>query len=259
MELYQVDAFAENLFEGNPAAVCLLNEWISEETMQNIAAENNLAETAFLVQSDKGYEIRWFTPTTEVDLCGHATLASAHVLYFELNYQGDEIQFTSRNKGMLTVQKSKHGLTLNFPADKIKELELEPRFESVTNHIPNRVFQGSTDWMLIFETESEIRGIEVNEAKLLALGGRGLIVTARGMQSDFVSRFFAPQVGISEDPVTGSAHTTLTPFWAKELKKEKLTARQVSKRGGKLICELKNDRIEITGKTKLYLKGNINI
>lgn len=258
-KIYQIDAFAEKLFAGNPAAVCPLEKWIDDETMQKIAAENNLAETAFTVPVENGFEIRWFTPTVEVDLCGHATLASAFVL---INFEGfteNKINFFSKNSGTLTVTKNGDLFTLNFPSDSLQKVENLSQFKNCFAHQPIEAYQGKTDYLLIFENESQIINIKPNFSEIAKINARGIIVSSKSENYDFVSRFFGPNCGVEEDPVTGSAHTTLTPFWAEKLGKTKLKAKQISERGGILECELKNDRILISGSCKTYLIGEIFI
>lgn len=258
-KIYQIDAFADVLFSGNPAAVCPLDNWLDADIMQKIAAENNLAETAFTVPVENGFEIRWFTPTVEVDLCGHATLASAFVL---INFEGftdDKINFFSKNSGTLTVTKNGDLFTLNFPSDSLQKIENLSQFKNCFAHQPIEAYQGKTDYLLIFENESQIVNMKPNFSEIAKINARGIIVSSISENFDFVSRFFGPNCGVNEDPVTGSAHTTLTPFWAEKLGKTKLTAKQISKRGGVLECELKNDRILISGKCKTYLKGEIFI
>lgn len=257
--IYQIDAFAEKLFTGNPAAVCPLIHWLNDETMQKIAAENNLAETAFTVPVENGYEIRWFTPEVEVDLCGHATLASAFVLMNFEGFLGEEINFFSRNSGTLTVTKNGDFLTLNFPKDTLQKVEDLSIFEKCFAFQPTEAYRGKTDYLLIFENELQIQNIEPKISEITKIEARGIIVSSKSDNYDFISRFFGPNCGVNEDPVTGSAHTTLTPFWAENLGKTKLIAKQISKRGGVLECELKNDRILISGKCKTYLKGEIFI
>ena len=256
--IFQVDAFAEALFQGNPAAVIPLEEWLPDKLMQSIAMENNLSETAFFVPTKAGFEIRWFTPKAEVDLCGHATLATAHVIFSEAYYPKEKISFGSRS-GLLKVKKDNDLLQLNFPADVVRQVE-EPK--DVTNAVglmPAECFQGKTDYLLVYQTEKEIRELLPDFSALAKTTARGIIVTAPGNQCDFVSRFFAPGVGIDEDPVTGSAHTTLTSFWAERIGKKDLSAQQVSARGGKLECTLKDDRVLISGRAKTYLHGEIYI
>ena len=256
-KIYQVDAFAKDLFSGNPAAVCPLEQWIDTKLMQKIASENNLAETAFYVKQGDKYEIRWFTPAVEVDLCGHATLAAAFVLFNYENHKEDTIHFYSRRSGELAVKNNNPLLTLNFPTDVFENIEPGEDITAGFNIKPKQAFKGKTDYMLIFENEDEIRNITPNLDAISKLEGRGVIVTAKGNEVDFVSRFFAPQSGINEDSVTGSAHTTLTPFWAKVLNKKELTAIQLSARVGYLTCKYLGDRVEINGECKLYLSGEI--
>jgi len=256
MKLFIVDAFAEKLFSGNPAAVCPLNEWLPDELMQEIAAENNLAETAFVVNEKDGYRIRWFTPAVEVDLCGHATLAAAHVLFHHLATGSNELSFQSRS-GLLTVTKNDDLLTLNFPADPMSEIPITTGHTNCFNSKPLSAYKGKTDFMFVFSSEDEIENMQPDMNAIAKLDARGVIITAHGKETDFVSRFFAPQSGIDEDPVTGSAHTGLTPYWSQKLGKTKLSAIQLSKRKGKLLCELKGDRVLISGKAITYLTGNI--
>lgn len=258
-KIYQIDAFADKVFTGNPAAVCPLNQWLSDELMLKIAAENNLAETAFYVRSDDEYQIRWFTPKVEVDLCGHATLASAFVLFNYENHQRNTIRFYSPRSGQLTVSKQDDFLTLDFPTDHFLPVELTNEILDCFDQKPKSAFKGKTDFMVVFDTEKQIQNLKPAFDKIAVLQGRGLIVTAKGDTTDFVSRFFAPQVGVPEDPVTGSAHTTLTPYWAKRLNKVDLTATQLSERRGFLKCSHAGERVHISGQAKLYMKGEINI
>lgn len=260
IKIYQIDAFTDVLFKGNPAAVCVLNKWLDEETMQNIAAENNLAETAFSVKNNNIYEIRWFTPAIEVDLCGHATLATAFVLFKHYGILSDKINFHSKWSGALSVEKSDNGiLTLDFPADTMTEVEPIDELNQAIGKTPVKTLKGKTDFMLVYSNQKEIEEIIPDFGILAKFDGRGVIVTAKGDACDFVSRFFAPQSGINEDPVTGSAHTSLTPYWSKALNKNKLSARQLSKRGGSLICEMSGDRVKISGNAVKYMIGEINI
>lgn len=256
MKIYQVDAFARELFQGNPAAVVPLEAWLPDRRMQQIAMENNLAETAFFAREGSDFRIRWFTPSTEVDLCGHATLASAFVLYHFIGYDEDSIRFHSRS-GMLTVIRKGQALTLDFPADQLREVELSSVLTAGLHPRPVKAYQGRTDYMLIYEREQDILDLRVDLAAIARIATRGVIVTAPGNEVDMVSRFFAPQSGIDEDPVTGSAHTTLTPYWAGVLGKTKLTAIQLSSRRGWLECELKDDRVLITGMARPYLQGEL--
>ena len=258
-KIYQVDAFADSLFAGNPAAVCVLDEWMSEETMQSIAMENNLAETAFIVKETPGYHIRWFTPETEVALCGHATLAAAFVLFRYYDFEEDTIPFYSEKSGPLPVEKGQDGiLTLDFPADIAVEAPPVPLLIEAMGKTPGICLKGRTDYLLIYPAERDIRSLNPNLFLLNQVEARGIIASAPGDEVDFVSRFFAPQSGVGEDPVTGSAHTTLTPYWAKILGKNNLEAQQLSKRGGSLSCELRGDRVRISGRVVPYLTGKID-
>ncbi len=258
IKIYQIDAFADKIFSGNPAAVCPLDYWLPDETLQNIAMENNQAETAFYVNEKEGLRIRWFTPTVEVDLCGHATMATAFVLFHHENYVGDKITFNSRS-GPLTVTKSGDILTLNFPVDTLVEVQAIPTLEQGLGVKPLKTFKGKTDYMLVFENEDQVKNMKPDFKLIATVEARGIIVTAKGNLVDFVSRFFGPQSGGDEDPVTGSAHTSLSPYWAKVLNKTEFTALQLSKRQGKLKCKLLGDRVEISGTAKSYLTGTISI
>jgi PhzF family phenazine biosynthesis protein len=259
MKLYQVDAFTSELFGGNPAAVCPLKEWIEDELMQKIAMENNLAETAFYVQKGDVFELRWFTPTLEVDLCGHATLAAAHVLFEFEGFTGSEIEFLSPRSGKLTVRKDDGLLTLNFPVDSYAETLLTEPLRDCLDIAPYKAYKGKTDYMLVYKTEEEVSRVKPDFNKMMKISARGIIITAPGNEVDFVSRFFAPQSGVNEDPVTGSAHTTLTPYWATRMGKNELTALQLSERRGELKCKYLVDRVEISGKARAYLRGEILI
>lgn len=258
-KLYQVDAFTDTLFSGNPAAVCPLTEWLSDDLLQKIAMENNLAETAFYVRQGDRYEIRWFTPRVEVDLCGHATLAAAFILFHCEGHTGVAIHFYSPRSGLLQVSRSSDGLTLDFPVDVFHDIPVSEAIADCFDRRPLEAYKGKTDYMLVYEKESDIRDIRPKFEAIAALQGRGVIITAQGDQVDFVSRFFAPQSGIMEDPVTGSAHTTLTPYWSGKLNKTALTAIQLSERKGYLQCKLLGNRVGIKGQAKLYLSGEIYI
>lgn len=258
-KIYQVDAFTNQIFGGNSAAVCPLEQWLSDDIMQKIAMENNLAETAFYVKKGEQYEIRWFTPAIEVDLCGHATLATAFILFNYEEYLGDTIHFHSPRSGSLTVTRNGDLLIMNFPSDVFESIELTDDLTAGFNIKPSLAFKGKTDYLLIYDTEDEIKHLSPNLEIISKLGGRGVIVSAKGDKVDFVSRFFAPQSGINEDPVTGSAHTTLTHFWAEVLDKKELTAVQLSERIGYLNCKYLNDRVEISGRCKLYMSGVIQM
>lgn len=258
LTLFQADAFTDKLFGGNPAAVCPLEQWLSDEQMQQIAMENNLSETAFFVANNDGFDLRWFTPAVEVDLCGHATLATAHILFEEMGYAKPEIAFYTKS-GKLTVSREGDRLMMDFPADRMqKDHGPAVLFQALgINRVPE-VFR-SDDYMVVLESEEQVAGLDPDFRMLNEVDARGIIVTAPGDECDFVSRFFAPQSGIDEDPVTGSAHTKTTPYWAAKLDKEELEARQISERGGKLTCRLKGDRVEILGHARTYLKGEISI
>jgi PhzF family phenazine biosynthesis protein len=256
-KIYQVDAFADEVFKGNPAAVCPLKKWLADDVLQKIAMENNLSETAFYIRHEDGYQIRWFTPTVEVDLCGHATLATAYVLFQQEGHQGNTITFYTLRSGVLSVQKDGNRLSMNFPADHTEAIELTQDIKTCFNISPVAVLKGKDDFLLVYEDESSIKKLIPDLSAIKALPCRGLIVTARGRQTDFVSRFFAPAVGVNEDPVTGSAHTTLIPYWARKLGKDTLTASQLSARTGFLKCLYLGERVVISGQCKLYLSGNI--
>ncbi len=255
--LYQVDAFTDTLFHGNPAGVIILDHPLDKHLMQHIAMENNLSETAFAVKNADYYDIRWFTPATEVDLCGHATLATAHVLFTHLHHPTKEICFKSRHHGILKVRKEGAVLTLDFPADTIRKATPPQGLIRSIGSKPTEIWKGKTDYLLVYPTEQDIRDMTPDFALLKNVEVRGTIITAPGKKTDFVSRFFAPKVGVNEDPVTGSAHTTLTRYWAQRLNKKELTATQLSKRQGSLRCRLVNDRVHISGKATTYLIGEL--
>ena len=257
--IYQVDAFTDQLFGGNPAAICPLKEWLPAPLMQKIAAENNLAETAFFVPLKDGFELRWFTPELEIDLCGHATLASAHVIFSQLGFKENQIKFFTQKAGTLTVTHSADLYTLDFPSRVPQACEIpDGLIEAIGGGMPKEVLR-SRDYMLVYESEEEIRGLIPDFNALAKIDALGIIVTAPGNNSDFVSRFFAPSAGINEDSVTGSAHCNLIPYWAGKLAKNKLHAYQVSNRLGELWCELNGERILMSGKAVTYLKGEIFI
>jgi PhzF family phenazine biosynthesis protein len=259
LRIYQIDAFAEKTFEGNPAAVIPLSgEWLDESFMRKIAMENNLSETAFYLFKNNRYHIRWFTPSVEVDLCGHATLATAHVLFVHEQYEGDSITFDSRS-GPLRVQRDGGYLTMDFPVDRPERVKSSEELLGCFDLSPIEILRGKTDYMFIYETEGQIRNIQFDLQKIQEIQSRGIIITARGERTDFVSRFFAPQSGIDEDPVTGSAHTTLTPYWSEILGKRELTAAQLSARGGHLKCCNRGDRVEISGRSVTYMRGELEI
>ncbi|MGE5315244.1 MAG: PhzF family phenazine biosynthesis protein [Acidobacteriota bacterium] len=257
--LYQVDAFTGTLFGGNPAAVCLLDRMLPDRTMQQIASENNLSETAFVTKEDGRFHIRWFTPVSEVDLCGHATLGASHVLFTHQEGNGSRIEYRSRS-GMLAASLIGEKIMLDFPADAISKSELPAGLaDALGAQMPQEVYKGRTDYMLVYGSEADILAMEPDFHRLKQLPCRGIIVTAEGSDCDFVSRFFAPLEGINEDPVTGSAHTTLAPYWAGRLGKNRFTARQLSKRRGELAVQLRGDRVEIAGSAVTYMIGTITL
>ncbi|HNS73253.1 MAG TPA: PhzF family phenazine biosynthesis protein [bacterium] len=257
--LYQIDAFTSKIFAGNPAAVCLLDEWLEEPLMQSIAAENNLSETAFLVESGRECEIRWFTPATEVALCGHATLASAFVELCCRAWPSESIHFKTRQAGPLIVARKGDLLEMNFPARPPQTRETPSGLGEILGVKPLQVFSSEEDLLVVVEDEKAVLQARPDFAALLKLESRGIIITAPGSRSDFVSRFFCPAVGVPEDPVTGSAHCVLIPYWSAVLGKKELHALQISKRGGELWCRDEGDRVRISGRAALYLEGTIVI
>ena len=256
--VFVVDAFASNPFEGNPAAICPLAEWLPDGLMQQIAMENNLSETAFTVPYEDAWQIRWFTPTVEVDLCGHATLAAAHVFYTMLGHTDPAIRFFSKS-GWLTVYRSAEGLTLDFPADHATPVEMDEQIIRGLGIRPVSLWKGTYDYMAVLENEQQVRELRPDFSILASIKARGILVTARGEQIDFVSRCFFPPAGVNEDPVTGSAHCLLTPFWGHHLNRTRMDAVQLSDRKGYLRCEWKGDRVWMTGSARIYLKGEIFI
>jgi len=257
--LYQIDAFAEGPFTGNPAAVCPLEAWLPEPVMQQIAAENNLSETAFFVPEGEGYRLRWFTPTTEVDLCGHATLASAFVVFRWLKPERSEVTFATQQAGLLTVTRDGDLLALDFPARPPMLCPLPPGLEQALGRPPVAVL-AARDYLAVYDTADQIAALTPDFVAIAALDRFAVIATAPGTgATDFVSRFFAPARGVDEDPVTGSAHCTLIPYWAERLGKSRLEARQLSRRGGALSCAMRSDRVTIAGRALLYLEGIITI
>jgi predicted PhzF superfamily epimerase YddE/YHI9 len=254
---YQVDAFASRVFTGNPAGVCLLADWLPDEVLQAIAAENNLAETAFVVQREGRYDLRWCTPTMEVDLCGHATLAPAHVIFEHLGCREDVIRFDTRS-GELTVTRDGDLFTLDFPARPAVPCEAPPQLLAGLGRRPQSTAK-ARDYLAVFASEQEVAELQPDMAALAQLDSLGIIATAPGSTCDFVSRFFAPQAGIPEDPVTGSAHSTLIPYWSARLGKQRLFARQISARGGELFCEDRGSRVGIGGRAVTYSTGFIRL
>lgn len=252
---YQVDAFASQPFEGNPAAVCPLQSWLEDRLLQNIASENNLSETAYFVPSDSGFELRWFTPKAEVDLCGHATLAAAHVLFEHLAYTAATVTFTTRS-GELRVTRDGADLCMDFPVSRPMPCAPPQHLIDGIGRQPTETL-AADDYIAVLADEAAVRTIEPNPVALEQLDLRGVIMTAPGNGFDFVSRFFAPKYGIPEDPVTGSAHCALTPYWAKRLGHDHLTAAQVSTRGGTIRCELQGERVTLAGSAVTVMEAEL--
>ena len=259
LPLYWVDAFTRQAFAGNPAAVVPLTDWLPDALMQQIAFENGLAETAFFVRTGPGrHHLRWFTPAVEVDLCGHATLATGHILFNELGQPGNLVTFDTRS-GPLTVRRLEQGLLeMDFPARPAAAAPAPPEIIRGLGATPEFVGK-ARDYLCVFPTEEQVRALNPDFATLGRLDVVGIIATAPGRDCDFVSRFFAPRVGIPEDPVTGSTHCTLVPYWAQRLGKNSLHARQISPRGGELFCTLAGDRVQVAGRAVLYLRGEITV
>lgn len=258
LELFQVDAFTNKVFGGNPAAVCPLDEWLPDSTLQNIAIENNLSETAYFVKEGDAFHLRWFTPGGEVDLCGHATLATAYTLFNELGYPDKTITFTGRS-GNLYVHRTENGMTMDFPLWPRKKIQTPEIITRALGKTPLAFFSGY-DAMAVFEHPEDIRNMQPDFHLLKQFETRGLLITAPGDKDyDFISRAFFPRLEINEDPVTGSAHCLLAPYWADRLSKTTLKAHQASTRGGDLLCTIKGDRLNITGQAILYLQGSINV
>ncbi|MDQ8051398.1 MAG: PhzF family phenazine biosynthesis protein [Pedobacter sp.] len=257
LPIYQVDAFTDQLFGGNPAAIVPLQTWLTAPVMQKIAAENNVSETAFFIPQGDHFELRWFTPTFEIDLCGHATLATAHILFTELGHAEDEIHFHTLKAGTLTVSRKDGLYTLDFPSRPPVACEIPTGLlDAVSGTTPIEVLS-SRDHLLVYEKEEDVLALRPNFEALAKVVPMGIIATAPGRHSDFVSRFFIPGAGINEDPVTGSAHCNLIPYWAEKLGKKDLHAFQVSERRGELWCSLKDDRVLMSGKAVTFLKGEI--
>lgn len=255
LSLYQVDAFSSRVFGGNPAGVCPLDSWLDYDVMQAIAAENNLAETAFFVAGPDRYHLRWFTPTSEVDLCGHATLASAWVLFEKLGVKAAEVSFDTRS-GMLSVKRDGAKLSMDFPSRPGDPCDAPAALLAGLGIRTAEVLR-ARDYLVVLESEAAVRAIKPDFAKLMEVDTFGIIVTSPGDGTDFVSRFFAPRMGVPEDPVTGSSHCTLIPYWAKRLGKQHMKAHQVSARGGEIFCGLSDTRVSIAGHAVLYLEGTI--
>ncbi len=261
MELmtYQIDAFASEVFSGNPAAVIPLKQWLPDSTMQAIALENQLSETAFFVIKGETIELRWFTPKIEVDLCGHATLATAHVLFAETLWEGETLSFETRS-GILTVTRDGDGYSMNFPVDRPEPVSgFQEPIARALGVSPETVLKGRHDLVAILSREEEVQQLDPDFREIAGLPSRGLLVSAPGDEVDFVSRCFFPKTGIDEDPVTGSAHTTLAPYWSEKWERNSLKAEQISARGGSMTCRLDGDRIELAGKAVTFLRGVIQI
>lgn len=258
--IYQIDAFSDRVFAGNPAAVCPLEVWLPDETMQAIAAENNLSETAFFVPRGEDFDLRWFTPAAEVDLCGHATLATGALILRKLDPNCERARFHTRS-GVLEVGRDGELMVMDFPAWPAGPVGADERdrVADALGAAPAELHAATRDYLAVFDGEAAVRGLTPDFARLAALPRHGMIATAPGDEADFVSRFFAPSVGIDEDPVTGSAHCTLTPYWSKRLGKTELAACQVSKRGGELVCIDAGERVIIKGRAAFYLEGTIEI
>ena len=260
--LFQIDAFVDGPFSGNPAAVCPLEQWLADDLMQAIAAENNLSETAFVVpHGAQPWALRWFTPTTEVDLCGHATAATAYVLFNETGAASPEqpLRFDTRSGTLSAAASGSSSITLDFPARELRPLgETRELARRLKLEIVDAV-SAIDDWIICLPDEHAVRGYVPDQREIAQLDARGLIITARGAETDFVSRFFGPRVGVDEDPVTGSAHCSLTPFWAARLGRRQLVARQLSARGGTIRCALRDDRVDLTGNCRAFLRGEIEI
>lgn len=263
LPIYQVDAFTSRLFGGNPAAVVPLpgNDWLPDAVMQDIAAENNLAETSFILRNGSRWKLRWFTPGLEIDLCGHATLAAAHVIFAHLDTAADQVAFDTRS-GELVVSRDRAEsgmLAMDFPARPAEPCAVDSRLKQALGGKPKQVLASERDYLVVYGSEAEVAALEPDLRELWHVDRFAVIVTAPGKEVDFVSRFFAPKAGVDEDPVTGSAHCTLIPYWAARLGKQTLTARQISKRVGELACELKGARVRIAGHSVEYLRGTITI
>ena len=257
IQIFQIDAFTSKAFGGNPAAVCPLESWLDDGLMQAIAMENNLSETAFFVPLDQGYHIRWFTPAAEVDLCGHATLASAYTIFTYLDSSRSQVTFQSRS-GPLTVAKQADLLAMDFPAQPPSPCDPPSALIQALSANHHEVLR-SEDYFVVFASEQDVRSLDPDMGLLMKIGLRGVIVTAKGKEADFVSRFFDPKQGVNEDPVTGSAHCALIPYWSRKLGRKELTAHQVSKRGGELFCKDRGDRVTIAGRAVSYMEGVITI
>ncbi len=258
LPLFQIDAFTGHVFGGNPAAVCPLERWLPDSTLQAIASENNLSETAFFVPQGADFQLRWFTPATEVDLCGHATLATAALILDRLEPGRAGVRFHTRS-GVLEVARAGEMLAMDFPSLPAAPVALDPLVSEALGAAPSALLRAERDYLAVFETEAQVAALTPDLAALRVLPRPGMIATAPGTAVDFVSRFFAPALGVPEDPVTGSAHCTLVPYWAARLGKSTFRARQVSRRGGELECVAAGARVTIKGRTAFYLEGRIHV
>lgn len=257
LPIYQIDAFTSRIFAGNPAAVVLMEEWLEDGVLQAIAAENNLAETAFVIPKKDICPLRWFTPLLEMDLCGHATLAAAHILLNHASHSREHVTFSTKS-GTLNVSRDRGRLAMDFPSRPGRRISVTDALISALGTEPREAFL-ARDLLVVFDSEADVRTFRPDYSRIAELDAFALIISAPGEDADFVSRFFAPKAGVPEDPVTGSAHCTLVPYWATRLGKRQLVARQLSKRGGELHCEFRGDRVIIGGQAVEYLHGEISI
>lgn len=255
---FQVDAFTRRVFGGNPAGICLLDSWLPDDVLQSIATENNLSETAFLVRRGEEFDLRWFTPEIEIDLCGHATLASAFVIFGNPGFSGDTVRFHSKS-GVLSATRNGDIITLDFPALPTEPCKAEAALVHGLGWMPGEVRRNAEDVLAVLSSEADVLGLKPDTTQLAAVDARGIIVTAPGSDCDFVSRFFAPRLGLIEDPVTGSAHSALIPYWSERLGKTTMIARQLSRRRGELFCEARGERVAIGGHAVLYSRGEIEL
>lgn len=257
---FQIDAFTEVLFAGNPAGVVILKDWLSDKLMQKIARENNFSETAFVInRGTSTFGLRWFTPTAEVELCGHATLAAAKVIFDHYDSEASKLTFNTKHAGELKATREDGYIALNFPADKLKEVQAPKELIEALGTAPQESLKGRSDYLLVFANQEELQQITPNFHALSKIDTRGIICTACGTEVDFVSRFFAPRIGVNEDPVTGSAHTTLAAYWSERLLRKELTGRQLSERGGKVKCRLDGDCVYLLGKAVEYFRCEIEL
>jgi len=257
--LFQVDAFTRKLFGGNPAAVCPMRVWPKTHVMQSIAAENNLSETAFIVGGQGKFRIRWFTPTAEVDLCGHATLAAGYVVLNHIDKSLKSVKFLSDRSGLLAVSRAGDMLAMDFPSLPPKPCAPPEGLVRALGGKGAIATLEERDYIVVFETEAQVRALKPDMAKLRRFEKQGVVATAKGDKADFVSRYFAPKVGVPEDPVTGSTHCSLVPFWSKMLKMDRMIAHQVSARGGEIMCVQKDKRVFLAGQAVLYMRGAIEV